>query len=66
MTVVYEVPAEAPVYEGAPEVIFERSLVTERDRRGLAQRAEGWAADGLRVLAVAERTLATLPTDSRR
>jgi Ca2+-transporting ATPase len=65
MTVVYDAPAGFHVYtKGAPEVIFERSLVTERDRRGLAQCAEGWAADGLRVLAVAERTLATLPADT--
>jgi Ca2+-transporting ATPase len=65
MTVVYAAPVGFHVYtKGAPEVNLERSLVAEEDRRGLAQRAEAWAADGLRVLAVAERTLATLPADS--
>jgi Ca2+-transporting ATPase len=43
--------------KGAPEVILERSVVSEQERSALEKRAEGWAGDGFRVLAVAEREL---------
>ncbi len=56
MTVVYEQAGGRHAYvKGAPEVILERSVGDEAERARLLALAESWAADGLRVLAVAER-----------
>jgi P-type Ca2+ transporter type 2C len=58
MTLVYRDPDGLRAFvKGAPEVILERSVLSGPDRRALAERAERWASDGLRVLAVAEREL---------
>jgi calcium-translocating P-type ATPase len=65
MTVVYAEPAGLHAFtKGAPEVILERSSVEEQDRLLLEQRADTWAAAGLRVLAVAERTLDTAAAEA--
>ncbi len=56
MTVVYEEADGRRAYvKGAPEVILERSVGDAAERARLLERAESWAADGLRVLAIAER-----------
>jgi calcium-translocating P-type ATPase len=56
MTVVYEEAGGRRAYvKGAPEAILERSIGDEDERARLLELAESWAADGLRVLAVAER-----------
>jgi P-type E1-E2 ATPase len=43
--------------KGAPEVILERSVLSEGERAALGVVAERWAAEGLRVLAVGRREL---------
>jgi Ca2+-transporting ATPase len=54
------------VVKGAPEVILERARVTDEVRAELTAGAMEWAADGLRVLAVAERLLDDeLPPDEQ-
>jgi P-type Ca2+ transporter type 2C len=64
MTLVYHEEGGARAYvKGAPEVVLERSARGEEAPliEGLARK---WAAEGLRVLAVAERPLAdALPSD---
>jgi Ca2+-transporting ATPase len=56
MTVVYGDREQCRVVvKGAPEVVLERSALDRRERRRAQGLAEAWAADGLRVLAVAER-----------
>jgi Ca2+-transporting ATPase len=56
MTLVYAEPDGARVYvKGAPEVVIERAV---DDGAELERVAAGWAGQGLRVLAVAERTVA--------
>jgi Ca2+-transporting ATPase len=65
MTVVYdEVDGVRAYLKGAPEVVLARSKLdtTECDR--LERLAEEWAAEGSRVLAVAERKLTELPEES--
>jgi P-type Ca2+ transporter type 2C len=58
MTVVYGSPEGTWAYvKGAPEVILERSALSEEQRAALQTQAEAWARNGLRVLAVAEREL---------
>jgi P-type Ca2+ transporter type 2C len=58
MTVVYREAEGVHAYvKGAHEVVFDRSLLSGADRRDLQELAEGWANDGLRVLAVAEKKL---------
>jgi Ca2+-transporting ATPase len=67
LTVVYE--AEGGGYrvavKGAPEPLLERSALQPDARAELLARATAWAADGLRVLAVAESRLppGALPAD---
>jgi Ca2+-transporting ATPase len=54
MTVVYGSPEGTWAYvKGAPEVILERSALSEEQRAALQTQAEAWARNGLRVLAVA-------------
>jgi Ca2+-transporting ATPase len=56
MTLVYlENGAARAFMKGAPEVVLARSRASGAERKALRDRAERWAADGLRVLAVAER-----------
>ncbi len=58
MTVVYDAPGGRHAYvKGAPEVVLGLSAPTG-ERAVLQEAAEAWAAEGLRVLAVAERRLA--------
>jgi Ca2+-transporting ATPase len=45
--------------KGAPEVILSRSQLGDCDRSRLEDRAAEWARNGFRVIAVAERRLAT-------
>jgi Ca2+-transporting ATPase len=57
MTLVYERPEGRHAYvKGAPEMVLELSVSTP-ERQDLQEAAEAWAAEGLRVLAVAERCL---------
>jgi P-type Ca2+ transporter type 2C len=64
MTVVYaDSDGLKAVTKGALEVILERSSLSDEEVRRLEERAESWAAEGLRVLAVAERPLDSLPAD---
>jgi Ca2+-transporting ATPase len=59
MTIVYAEEAGARAFvKGAPEVILARSLSDPDDRARLESLAGKWAAEGQRVLAVAERRLA--------
>jgi cation-transporting ATPase F len=44
--------------KGAPEVISNLSSASSATREALEEQARAWAADGLRVLAIAERFLA--------
>jgi Ca2+-transporting ATPase len=65
MTIVYDGDDGLQTFtKGAPEVIAERSSLAEEDRRRLEERAERWAAEGLRVLAIGERRLDELPADA--
>lgn len=59
MTLVYEEEGGPPrVYvKGAPEVVLERSTVEPDGVAAIEAVAEGWASEGLKVLAVAERVL---------
>jgi Ca2+-transporting ATPase len=58
LTVLYEQDGRRRVVvKGAPETLVERSCAGPKRRRDLLAAATGWAADGLRVLAVAERSL---------
>jgi len=41
--------------KGAPEVLLQRSILTENERNNWKEKAEGYAIDGLRVLALARR-----------
>jgi Ca2+-transporting ATPase len=43
------------VVKGAPEMLLTRARLTDEERRRHADEAAAWAAEGLRVLAVAER-----------
>ena len=57
MTVVYgEGEVVRAFAKGAPEVLLARSALTAEERRAVERIAETWAAQGLRVLAVAART----------
>ena len=57
MTLVYAEGGGAHVFsKGAPEVILARSSTPRAGQAALEDLAERWAADGLRVLAIAERT----------
>jgi Ca2+-transporting ATPase len=56
MTLVYGDDTGAHAYvKGAPEVILARASTMPAERTSFEDVAERWAADGLRVLAVAER-----------
>ena len=58
MTLVYEEEDGPRVYvKGAPEIILERSAVEADEVASIEAVAEGWASEGLKVLAVAERQL---------
>ena len=58
MTLVYEESDGLRAYvKGAPEVVFERSTAGGRGLAELERVADSWAADGLKVLAIAERSL---------
>jgi Ca2+-transporting ATPase len=58
LTVVYDEGDRYRVaVKGAPETLLERTRLDGSARDELLRRAESWAADGLRVLAVAERVL---------
>ena len=58
MALVYEEDGTNRIYvKGAPEVVLERAAIDAEEARRLTERAERWAADGLRVLAVAERAI---------
>jgi len=58
MTLVYEEPNGFRAYvKGAPEVVFERATTGARELAELERVADSWAADGLKVLAIAERRL---------
>jgi Ca2+-transporting ATPase len=58
MTIVYEEDGDHRAFvKGAPEVILERSTFGLDEGARLERLAEDWAAEGLRVLAVAERFL---------
>jgi P-type Ca2+ transporter type 2C len=58
LTVVYEEPDGLRAYvKGAPEVVLERSTVDSRETGELERTAATWAAQGLKVLAIAERSL---------
>jgi calcium-translocating P-type ATPase len=58
MTLVYDDgSARRAVVKGAPEAILGRSLVSAEEHERLERLAAAWAAEGLRVLAVAERFL---------
>ncbi len=46
------------VVKGAPEVVLARSLAEQEELVRLREVAEGWAAEGVRVLAVASRAVA--------
>ena len=60
MTLVYEDAQGIHAYaKGAPEAILSRSKLGDRERSRLEDRAADWARDGFRVVAVAERDLAT-------
>jgi Ca2+-transporting ATPase len=64
MTVVHADGGLARAYtKGAPEVVLERSVGDNADLGRLEEQAEAWAAEGLRVIAVAERPLAAIPAD---
>ncbi|HZD87501.1 MAG TPA: cation-transporting P-type ATPase [Gaiellaceae bacterium] len=66
MTVVYAGPQGLSAYaKGAPEVILGLSR-EPAERPPLQEAAEAWAAEGLRVLAVAERRLAGDEDDLER
>jgi Ca2+-transporting ATPase len=59
MTIVYAEDGGARAFvKGAPEVVLARSVSAPDERSRLATLAERWAAEGQRVLAVAERRLA--------
>ena len=59
MTLLYEEEHGARAYvKGAPEVILERAEVEGDEARLVESLAEAWASEGLRVLAIAERSLA--------
>jgi Ca2+-transporting ATPase len=58
MTLVYGDAQGIHAYaKGAPEAILSRSKVAEEERSRLQDRAEYWARNGFRVVAVAERDL---------
>ena len=60
MTLVYSDTEGVHAYaKGAPEAILSRSMLGERERSRLKDRASDWASDGFRVVAVAERDLRT-------
>jgi P-type Ca2+ transporter type 2C len=59
MTLVYEEEDGPRAFvKGAPEVILERSTADRAEAALIGELAEEWAAEGLRVLAIAERRLA--------
>jgi P-type Ca2+ transporter type 2C len=58
LTVLYEdAPGIRLFTKGAPEAILPRSTCSVDERRRLTERVEEWAGNGLRVLAIAERSL---------
>jgi Ca2+-transporting ATPase len=58
MTLVYEEEDGIRAFtKGAPEVLLDRSNADAVERSRLEETANSWAEDGLRVLAVAQRTL---------
>jgi len=58
MTVVYKEEDGSRAYvKGAPEVVLERSTVEDDEAASMEAVAEGWASEGLKVLAIAERPL---------
>jgi Ca2+-transporting ATPase len=58
MTLVYAAGHAARAFtKGAPETVLALSRLTPVQRRAVEERQETWAAQGLRVLAVGERTL---------
>ena len=65
MTLVYADGHAAHAFtKGAPEVVLALSRLAPAQRRAVEEQAQSWAAQGLRVLAVAERTLdGGLPED---
>ena len=64
LTVVYEDGGGLHSYvKGAPEVVLDRARLTASRRRELLDATTGWAAAGLRVLAVAERVLGAAADD---
>jgi P-type Ca2+ transporter type 2C len=67
MTLVYRDARGTHAYiKGAPEAIVGRSALADSERSFLEARASGWARDGFRVLAVAERDFGSedlLPDD---
>jgi Ca2+-transporting ATPase len=59
LTTVYAEPAGRRVLvKGAPETLVRRSRLESDERGRLLEKATRWASEGLRVLAVGERTLA--------
>ena len=59
MTLVYEEQDGPRAYlKGAPEVVLERSTADRAESRLFEELAGGWASEGLRVLAIAERAVA--------
>ena len=58
LTAIYDEAGERRVVvKGAPETLIERARAVDGAREELGETATAWAADGLRVLAVAERRL---------
>ena len=58
MTLLFEEADGMHAYvKGAPEVVLARSTATEEEARALEEQAHAFAREGLRVLAVAERSV---------
>jgi Ca2+-transporting ATPase len=64
LTAVYREGDHALVFvKGAPEELVARSRLPQAEREGVLAAAQAWAAEGLRVLAVAERRVPTSAID---
>jgi Ca2+-transporting ATPase len=64
MSLVYEELDGPRLYvKGAPEIVLERSTAASEDAVATETVAEDWASRGLKVLAVAERTLLDMSVD---
>ena len=60
MTLLYREPDGMRAYmKGAPEVVLDRARATDAERAELRLRALRWAGDGLRVLAISHRQVAS-------